>query len=138
VSVARWTSTARALRWLDAVAAWLALWVIAAVALETADARVSVLAAIATGVGAWLAPLRIRWRPVSAGVGIVVSSRLRPGDRAWYIRPGDAELVLVTGRRGLRMVIALGTRGPAEGISVRRTRILLLPAGAAVGGEERR
>jgi hypothetical protein len=59
-----------------------------------------------------------------------VSRGLRPGARAWYVRAGDADVVLVTARRGLRLVIARPDLVSAEGISVRRTRVLLLPAEA--------
>ncbi|OGL07750.1 MAG: hypothetical protein A3F92_16300 [Candidatus Rokubacteria bacterium RIFCSPLOWO2_12_FULL_71_22] len=82
------------------------------------------------GAGALARPVRGRWRPVSGPVAVHVSRTLRPGDRAWFVRPGAAELVLVTGRRGLRLVVAFGARGPAEGIRLRRTRVLVVPADA--------
>lgn len=127
-AVVRWTRRARRLRWLDGVAAWLLLWVVAAFlpgSLDVADR--AVLAALAVAALALAPPLRRRWRPVSTCVALIVSRPLRPGDRAWCVRPGDAELVLVTARRGLRVVIA-GAPGPTEGIPVSRTRVILLPA----------
>jgi hypothetical protein len=128
-AVTRWTRIARGLRALDAVAAWLALWLVGVLLFEdAAPGGLAVLAAVGVAAGAWMAPLRIRWRPVSAGVGVLLSAGLRPGDQAWFVRPGDAELVLVTGCRGNRLVIARGGGGPSEGISVRRTRVLLLKA----------
>ena len=130
-AVFRWTWIARALRWLDAIVAWTVLWVATATLVpEAGAAEAGLISTILTGAGAWLAPVRVRWRPVSACAGILVSAGLRPGDQAWFVRPGQAELVLITGRRRLRVVIASGARGPAEGISVRRTRVLLVPARA--------
>jgi hypothetical protein len=40
--------------------------------------------------------------------------------------PGRAEAVIVTARRRLRLVVARPDQGPAEGIEVRRTRVLVL------------
>ena len=106
--VARWAVAARALRWLDALVAWLVVW----------------------GGGALALPLRARWRPVSGVVGLAVSARLAPGAEAWYVRPGDAERVVVTARHRTRVVIARLDGAGAEGLSVRRTRVLLVPADA--------
>ena len=53
---------------------------------------------------------------------------LAAGDRAWYVRPDGPELVIVTARRGLRLTVAVPGRGAAEGLSVRRTRVLVLGA----------
>jgi hypothetical protein len=39
-------------------------------------------------------PLRVRWRPVSGLVGVLVSRPLRPGDQAWYVRSERADLVV--------------------------------------------
>ena len=127
--VVRWGYTLRGLRWLDASVGWLSLWG----GLETVipGASSAALAAFAAGLlmVARLAPgLRRRWRPVSAVVSVMASASLRPGSRAWYVRASDAELVIVTGRRGLRLVIATPGHGGAEGITVRRTRVLVLPA----------
>jgi hypothetical protein len=130
-AVSRWTWIARALRWVDAGVAWTVLWIgTATLVPDAGTVEASLIAAILTGAGAWLGPVRVRWRPVSACAGIVVSAGLRPGDQAWFVRPGQAELVLITGRRRFRVVIASGARGPAEGITVRRTRVLLVPARA--------
>ena len=77
--------------------------------------------------------LRVRsgWRPLSGTTTLVVSRRLRPGDRAWFVHGSDADLVLVTARHGFRLIIARPGHDAAEGVSVRRTRVLLLPASAA-------
>jgi hypothetical protein len=84
-------------------------------------------AAVLVAIAAALPALRVRWRPLSGLVALQVSSPLRPGDRAWFIRSDEAELVLVTARHRLRMTIALAADSPEEGISVRRTRVLLVP-----------
>jgi hypothetical protein len=131
-AVARWTVTARLLRWLDALVAWLGVWGGAALALPSAPREpLAVLAALVVGLGALARPLRARWRPLSGVVGLAVSARLVPGDRAWYVRPGDAERVLVTASHGTRVVIARLDGSGAEGLSVRRTRVLLVPADSA-------
>jgi hypothetical protein len=127
-SVSRWARVARYLRWLDALTAWIALWVTAELSLPQGDgATNALLAATLTAAGAWVPWLRVRWRPLTAVVGVLASRRLRPGDRAWYVRPTDAQLVLVTACRRLRVVIARAESAD-EGMSVRRTRVLLLPA----------
>ncbi|MBI3031530.1 MAG: hypothetical protein HYY64_18675 [Candidatus Rokubacteria bacterium] len=132
-AVARWTRRARWLRWLDALAAWLTLWAAVALMVRSVEGSTqAVLAALLTVGGAFIPVLRVRWRPATAWVALVVSRPLRPGDRAWYVRPGEAELVLVTARRRLRMVIVSPTGGPVEGVSVRLTRALLIP-GEPVG-----
>jgi hypothetical protein len=131
-AVTRWTAVARVLGWLDALAAYLAIWGGAAVALPSASrASLAVLAALVAALGALLRPLRVRWRPVRGAVALVLSARLSPGDRAWYVRPGHAERVLVTARRRTRVVIARLNDEGAEGLSVRRTRVLLVPADSA-------
>ena len=128
-AVARWTVTARILRWLDALAAWLGVWAGAALALSSASrASLALLAVLVVALGALARPLRSRWRPVSGVVGLAVSRRLSPGDPAWYVRPGDAERVLVTALHRTRVVIARLDESGAEGLSVRRTRVLLVPA----------
>jgi hypothetical protein len=112
----------------DALAAWVALWgALASLGLGVATGA-AILALVPLGVGVCLPPLRARWRPVSAALGFIVSRPLRPGDRAWYVREGTATVVLVTARRGVRIVIARANGDAAEGISVRRTRVLLIPA----------
>ncbi|PYN82918.1 MAG: hypothetical protein DMD97_00060 [Candidatus Rokuibacteriota bacterium] len=131
-AVTRWTAAARVLGWLDALAAYLAIWGGAAVAFPSASrASLAVLAAAVTALGALLRPLRVRWRPVRGAVALVLSARLSPGDQAWYVRPGHAERVLVTARHRTRVVIARLNDEGAEGLSVRRTRVLLVPADSA-------
>ncbi|HEY7363811.1 MAG TPA: hypothetical protein VIE37_06865 [Methylomirabilota bacterium] len=125
-AVERWASRVRYLRWLDMLIAWLVLWASLALALPLPLPAQGVLAATAVGLLACLPPLRLRWRPVSGAIGVRLSRGLRPGDRAWYVVPGRAEAVIVTARRGLRLVVARPDLGPAEGIEVRRTRVLVL------------
>jgi hypothetical protein len=127
-AVARWIRGVRCLRWLDGIAAWIVLWLAAEVSLPDGGATVhGVLAAVLAVAGANVSWLRVRWRPIMGLVGLMVSRGLRPGDRAWFIRPTDAEVVLVTARRRFRMVIARAESAD-EGMSVRRTRVVLLPA----------
>jgi hypothetical protein len=126
--VARWRGRMRWLRWLDALAAWVALWLLAGALLDgVADGAVWLASIVLFG-GVVFRPLRVRWRPVSGAVAVAVSRRVRPGDRAWYVRAGEADLVLVTARRGLRAVIARPSLEAEEGLGVRRTRVILLPA----------
>lgn len=126
--VSRWTSYVGALRWLDALAACLGWWLAFTVVLpDLTEGERAALAALATIACTFLPSLRVRWRPLSAVVGLYVSSRLRPGDRAWFVRPGDARLVLVTGRRRLRLVIAAPDQERDEGLIIRRTRVLVVP-----------
>jgi hypothetical protein len=47
------------------------------------------------------------------------------------VRPDHAERVLVTARYRTRVVIARLNDAGAEGLSVRRTRVLLVPADSA-------
>lgn len=124
-----WISRSRYLRWLDALAAWLVLLgVVAAAAPEVPGRAAAVIALVLAGAGVLLHPLRIRWRPISGWVGVTVSRRLRPGDRAWFVRDGRADVVLVTARRGLRFSIAPPGFGEAETMRVRRTRVFLVRA----------
>jgi hypothetical protein len=128
-AVERWIVAARVLRWLDALAAWLAVWGVAAMAFpEAARPGLAVLAALVVVLGALVRPLRARWRPASGTVALVLSARLSAGNHAWYVRPGHAERVLVTARRRTRIVIVRLNDEGAEGLSVRRTRVLLVPA----------
>jgi hypothetical protein len=128
-AVERWIVAARVLRWLDALAAWLAVWGVAAMAFpEAARPGLAVLAALGVALGAFVRPLRARWRPASGTVALVLSARLSAGNHAWYVRPGHAERVLVTARRRTRIVIVRLNDEGAEGLSVRRTRVLLVPA----------
>jgi hypothetical protein len=128
-------SRVRWLRTLDAAIAWLCLWGAIRGLLALGSARAAlILAAALVGLGAVIRPVRVRWRPVTGSVGIAVSRGLRPGARAWYVREREADLVLVTARHGLRLVIAKPDLGRDEGMSVRRTRVILLP----VDGENQR
>ena len=52
--------------------------------------------------------------------------RLKPGDRAWLVLPERIEPVIVTARRRLRLVVARADQ-VAEGLEVRRTRVLVVP-----------
>ncbi|HEU5321799.1 MAG TPA: hypothetical protein VFX28_13420 [Methylomirabilota bacterium] len=107
----------------------LALWAGLLLALPGVPAdALGLLAAVLTATLAWPPPLRAVWRPVTGVATLLLSGRLRPGDRAWYVRPGGADLVLITGRRGVRLIVARGAGDAAEGFGVRRTRVLLLPA----------
>ena len=132
MAVQRWMSRAQWLRWLDALVAWLALWVLVVTRIgEHAVTGAAIVAAILIALAAFAAPLRVRWRPVSGLVGFLVSRALRPGDRAWYVRGERADLVIVTARHGLRVSIAAPELGAAESISVRRTRVFVVPAATA-------
>jgi len=127
-AVETWITRARYLRWLDALAAWLVLLAVAAELLpEQPGGAIAVSSLAMLVIGALLRPLRLRWRPVSGWVGVAVSRTLRPGQRAWFVRDGHADAVLVTGRRGLRLSIAAPNVGPEETLTVRRTRVLLIP-----------
>lgn len=123
----------RWLRRLDAVSAWALVW--GAVLLVVGQARAweaAALAAAIVGLGLAVLPIRTRWRPISGWAGLTLSRGLQPGDRAWHVRPQQADLVLVTGRDGIRLVIARPDMAGDEGLSVRRTRVLVLPAGGSI------
>jgi len=126
--VVRWSRLARWLRAADAVAGFGVTWAAVQAWVPGAGPRRDALLALAAAAGGACVPfVRRRFRPVSGLVALWVSRRLAPGAAAWFIRPGGAERVLVTGRRGLRLVIfPVGADGPAEGIEVRRTRVLLV------------
>lgn len=127
--IARWSARARWLRRLDALAAAGLVWALLAVMRPGVGAGAEAAgAAVITGLLGAVAPLRVRWRPVSGPVGLWVSRMLVPGDRAWYVRHEGPERVIVTARRGLRLTVAVPGRGAAEGLSVRRTRVLVLGA----------
>ena len=126
-NVGRWVSRARWLRWLDALAAWLLGWAALALALRTAPpAATAIVAAVLVGLAALVGPVRRRWRPLAAPISLSVSRALRPGDRAWLVLPRHVEPVIVTARRGLRLVVAGPDQG-TEGMEVRRTRVLVVP-----------
>jgi len=129
MEVERWMARLGPLRWADAIVAWLVGWAIVVAATEARPGPMALIAAIVVAGAAWTLPgLRVRWRPVSAAVGLRMSRPLRPGARAWYIRADAADLVIVTARRGLRIVIAGIAESRTEGFAVRRTRVLLIPA----------
>ena len=119
----------RWLRWGDALVAWLALLIGLGLWLPRLPSQAAMgLAAGLLFAGALIPRLRLRWRPLTAIITLLVSRRLRPGDRAWFVHGSDADLVLVTARHGFRVVIARPHHDAAEGLSVRRTRVLLLVA----------
>lgn len=126
-AIERWTVRARVLRWLDALVAWLAAFIVLAIAVPGPRPRLAFAAAVIVVAAALVRLVRARWRPVSGVVALVLSSRLAPGQQAWYVRPGRAERVLVTARRRTRIVIVPLSDEGAEGLSVRRTRVLLVP-----------
>lgn len=127
--VERWIGRARWLRTLDAAVALVVLWGATVAGLGGGPSSESaVLAAALLAAGMAVRPLRVRWRPVSGWVGLRVSRGLRPGDRAWYVRPRGADLVVVTACRGVRITISRLDLASEEGIRVRRTRVLLLAA----------
>jgi hypothetical protein len=131
-AVERWIAAVRMLRWLDALAAGLAAWGALALGIPSASHMPLVaLACLVVALGAVVRPLRACWRPISGVVAHVLSARLSPGDQAWYVGPGHAERVLVTARHRTRVVIVRLNDEGAEGLSVRRTRVLLVPADTA-------
>ena len=126
--VESWTSRVRWLRWLEALATALVLWLILMVVIEHGPpGRLAGASVLVVGLVALVTPLRRRWRPISALVGVSVSRELRPGDRAWLVLPGRAEPVIVTARRRLRLVLARPDQA-SEGLEVRRTRVIVVPA----------
>ncbi len=128
-SVTRWASRIEWLRWADAGVAWVCLWSATGSILGPAfGSHAAVLSLVLLGLGLMIRPVRVRWRPISGWVGLAVSRGLRPGDRAWYVRSREADLVLVTARHGARLVIARPDLAHNEGLTVRRTRVLLIPA----------
>ncbi len=127
-TVEKWIARSRYLRWIDAAAAWIVLLgVVVALFPELPSGALALLAAALLGLGVVLRPLRLHWRPVSGWVGLIASRSLRPGHRAWFVRDGRADAVLVTARRGIRLSIAAPGVGEAETLSVRRTRVFLIP-----------
>jgi hypothetical protein len=128
-NVGRWASRARWLRWLDALAAWLLVWGgLALTPYAKTPGATAVAAAVLVGLAAPVSPIRRRWRPLGALISLSVSRALRPGDRAWLVLPQHVEPVIVTARRRLRLVVARPDQDLAEGLEVRRTRVLVVPA----------
>lgn len=125
--VLAWVHRRRWLRWVDAGLAWALLWGGWMAVLGGAHLRAGALVSLALVAGlGWIHVLRVRWRPLSGWVGLHVSRALRPGDRAWYVAR-EASLVVVTARRGARVMIARPDLVEDEVIRVRRTRVFLLP-----------
>src|SRR2546422_585371 len=121
-AVARWAITARLLRWLDALVAWLVVWTGAVVVLPHASAEShAILAALAVTLGALALPLRARWRPASGVGGLLASARPPPAARGGERRSGGGARRLgaratAARRRGTRRARsgggAAGRRGP--------------------------
>jgi hypothetical protein len=132
-AVARWTMRAQWLRRLDALVAWIAVWGLVGGFADLPPMAQALVAAALVVALAQIPLIRVGWRPISGVVGLGLSRNLAPGHRAWYVRPGAAELVIVTARRGLRLTIAAPGRTVAEGMNVRRTRVLLLSADERAG-----
>jgi hypothetical protein len=131
-AVDRWIVWARWLRGMDAAAAWLGLWgALVALVGTVTTGQAAIASFVLVSLGFVARPIRLHWRPVSACVGMIVSRHLRPGDRAWYVRSRRADLVLITACHGVRVVIAMSDVDVDEVLSVRRTRVLLLPADRA-------
>lgn len=126
--VQRWASRVRWLRWLDVVATSIIVWPFVALVLELTAVASALVALMLVGGAALLPPLRVRWRPASALVSLSVSRGLRPGDRAWCVFPGRVEHVIVTARRRWRLVVARPDHESAEGLEIRRTRVVVLPS----------
>jgi hypothetical protein len=126
-AVERWAARARWLRGLDAVAAALIVWPFVALVLDATAVTSAVAAGAVVAAAAMWRPLRVRWRPVSGPVSLSVSRDLRPGDLAWCVFPERVERVIVTARRRLRLVVAHPGQGAAEGLEIRRTRVLVVP-----------
>lgn len=129
IAIARWTSRLRWLRWLDALLAWLTILLGLTVLFPHVPPQTAMMLAAGLILTVSLIPrLRLAWRPISATTTLSLSRRLRPGDRAWFVHGSGADLVLVTARHGLRVVVARPGHDAAEGMSVRRTRVLLIAA----------
>lgn len=127
LAVERWASRARWLRWLDAVVTFAIVWPLMASVLDVTAVASAVAAVSLVAAAALVRPLRLRWRPASALVLVSVSRGLKPGDLAWCVFPGGrVERVIVTARRGLRLVVARPDQGSAEGLEIRRTRVLVV------------
>jgi hypothetical protein len=127
-AIERWISRSKYLRWIDALTAWIVLFAVVVTLLpDTAAGPLALLALALLGVGIWVPAVRLHWRPVSGWVGLAASRSLRPGQRVWFVRDGRADAVLITARRGIRISIAAPNLTEAETLSVRRTRVFLIP-----------
>ncbi|HEU4371616.1 MAG TPA: hypothetical protein VFV05_25615 [Methylomirabilota bacterium] len=128
-AVEGWIARRRWLRACDYLTACALLGAGAAAVLGPARLEAAAVVTLAlASAGAALQPIRVRWRPVTGWVGLRLSRALRPGQRAWYLGTSEARLVVVTARRGVRLVIVRPDLVEDEGISVRRTRVFLLAA----------
>jgi hypothetical protein len=128
IPIARWTSRLRGLRGLDALLAWLTVLLGLTILLPQIPPQTAMMLAAGLVLPVSLIPrLRHVWRPISAATTLSLSRGLRPGDRAWFVHGSGADLVLVTARHGVRVVVARPGHDAEEGLSVRRTRVLLLP-----------
>ena len=127
--VERWMRRARWLGWLEALAVGLVIWLFLVLWLSDVPPLASAILALGlVGVAALAPPVRRRWRPIRALVSLSASRGLKPGDHAWLLLPEHVEPVIVTARRRLRLVVARSGQGPSEGLEVRRTRVLVVPA----------
>jgi hypothetical protein len=127
--VERWVWRARWLGWLEALAVAVVVWPLLALWLADLPPLASAILALGlVGLAALVPALRRRWRPIRALVSLSASRGLRPGDHAWLLLPDYIEPVIVTARRRLRLVVARSGQGPTEGLEVRRTRVLVVPA----------
>jgi hypothetical protein len=125
--VERWIGRARRLRWLDALAGWLLLWVALMVWPGfLAPGPAALAALIILGALASVSALRLRWRVVSGAVGLWTSRTIAVGDRAWCVGPDSARRVIVTARHSARVTVAMVDGDATEGVRVRRTRVLLV------------
>jgi hypothetical protein len=127
--VERWVWRARWLGWLEALTVGFVAWLILALWLPDMPPLASPILALGlVGLAALVPVLRRRWRPIRALVALSASRGLKPGDHAWLLLPEYIEPVIVTARRRLRLVVARSGQGPSEGLEVRRTRVLVIPA----------
>jgi hypothetical protein len=130
--VSRWAVRLRRLRWLDALAAWLAGWVgVLTLAPGIDRSAIGVWLAVMVSVGAAIPSLRRRWRPVTAVVGLALGWRLRPGDRAWYLATGGPRPVLVTACAWRYLVVAGVVNDLGEGVRLGRLRGVVVPLASA-------
>jgi hypothetical protein len=126
--VSRWVVRFRRLRWLDAVVAWIAVWVVSVTLAPGIDpTAIGVWLAVMVAVGAAIPPLRRRWRPVTAVVGLALGWRLHPGDRAWHLGAGGPRPVLVTACAWRYLVVAGVVNDVGEGARLGRLRAVVIP-----------
>ena len=76
----------RWLRWGDALLGWLVLLLGLSLLFPRVPAETAmVIAAGLLVAGSLILRVRSGWRPLSGTTTLVVSRRLRPGDRAWFV-----------------------------------------------------